>query len=93
MAPAQRHLRQLYLYIAKDQPVNAQRFVDRLAQRAEKIAEQPQAGLRVQKYRRDDVRQVIEGEYRIVYRILPDRIDILTVRHKARLWPGRLRDL
>lgn len=92
-AQALRRLQQLHDYLAKDQPLNARRFVDKLTQRTAELAEQPQTGLRVPKYAREDVRQVFEGDYRIVYRILSDRIDIVTVRHMARLLPSRMRDL
>ena len=47
----------------------------------------------VEQYRRDDIREVYEGRYRMIYPVLPDRIDILTVRHGARLLPERLRNL
>jgi len=47
----------------------------------------------VEQYQRDDIREVYEGRYRMIYRVLPDRIDILTVRHGARLLPERLRHL
>ena len=86
-------LQQLHDYIAEDEPVNAQRFVDRLTQRAEVLAEYPLAGRVVEKYQRDDIREVHEGRYRIIYRVLADRIDILTIRHSARLLPERTRDL
>lgn len=92
-AQALRRLQQLHDYIAKDQPLDARRFVDKLTQRTAELAEQSQTGLRVPKYAREDVRQVFEGDYRIVYRILSDRIDIVTVRHMARLLPSRMRDL
>ncbi len=86
-------LQQLHDHIAADQPENAQRFVDRLTRRVEALAEHPLTGHIVEKYRRDDVREIHEGRYRVIYRILPDRIDILTVRHGARLLPERLHDL
>ena len=92
-AQALRRLQQLHDYIAQDQPLNARRFVDKLTQRAAQLSDQPQVGLRIPKFPRDDVRQDFEGDYRIVYRILPDRIDIVTVRHMARLLPPRTRDL
>ncbi|HED52306.1 MAG TPA: type II toxin-antitoxin system RelE/ParE family toxin [Gammaproteobacteria bacterium] len=90
---ARHRLQQLYDYIAADQPLNAQRFVDRLTRRADALAEHPLRGQVVEKYQRDDIREVYEGRYRMIYRVLPDRIDILTVRHGARLLPDRLRDL
>jgi hypothetical protein len=36
---------------------------------------------------------VFEGEYRIVYRIRVDRIEVVTVRHMSRLLPRDVRKL
>jgi toxin ParE1/3/4 len=41
----------------------------------------------VQEYERDDVREVLEYPYRIIYRIKPDQIDVLAVVHGARELP------
>ena len=86
-------LQQVHDYIAQDSSVNAGRFIDRLTRKAALIAHQPRAGVVVKKYQRDDIRETYEGAYRIVYRIRPDRIDILTVRHGARLMPKNPRNL
>lgn len=86
-------LQQIHDHIAQDSPTNAGRFVDRLTRKAALIAHQPRAGTIVEKYRRDDIRETYEGVYRIVYRIRADRIDILTVRHGARLMPKHVRNL
>lgn len=61
-------LRQILEHIAKDQPENARRFVDRLI-------------------------EVFEGDYRIIYWIGPDRVDILTVRHGAQILPADVQAL
>ncbi|MBA2593501.1 MAG: type II toxin-antitoxin system RelE/ParE family toxin [Pseudomonadota bacterium] len=92
-AKALHRLQQIHDHIAHDQPQNAKRFVDRLTLRAEAIALYPQAGRIVPEYGCDTVRETFEGRYRIIYRIRPDRIDILTVRHGARLLPARTQDL
>jgi plasmid stabilization system protein ParE len=86
-------LQQVHDHIAEDGPVNAQRFVDRLTRKAALIASQPRAGVVVEKYQRDDIRETYEASYRIVYRIHLDRIDVLTVRHGARRMPKHLRNL
>lgn len=86
-------LQQIHDRIALDQPLNAKRFVDRLTRKADAIAQNPLAGRAVPQYRRDDIRETFEGDYRIIYRVLPQRIDILAVRHGARLLPSRRRDL
>ena len=86
-------LKQVHDHIAQDSPDNARRFVDRLTRKAALIAYQPRAGVVAKKYQRDDIRETYEGRYRIVYRIHAERIDILTVRHGARLMPKQLHNL
>jgi toxin ParE1/3/4 len=86
-------LQQIHDRIALDQPLNARRFVDRLTGKVAEIAQDPLGGRVVSQYRRDDIRETFEGSYRIIYRVLPDRVDILTVRHGARLLPSRTRNL
>jgi toxin ParE1/3/4 len=86
-------LTQIHDHIALDQPVNARNFVDRLTRKANRIALTPSSGKIVSQYGHDDIRELYEGEYRIIYRIRTDRIDILTVRHSARLLPKRIAGL
>ena len=37
---------------------------------------------------REDIREVLRGNYRIIYRVLPTRVEILAVYHSARLLDG-----
>jgi toxin ParE1/3/4 len=90
---ARGRLRQIHRYIAKDQPLNANRMVDRLTSRAAQLAEHPRSGRVVEGYEREDLRELIEAPYRIIYLVRPDRIDILTVRDTRRVLPRRLDDL
>lgn len=39
---------------------------------------------------REDVREIIIGEYRIVYRIEPDTVMLLTIFRSSRLFPSSL---
>lgn len=91
-AKALLRLQQIHDHIALDQPENARRFIDRLTRKAAAVAENPVLGHVVAEYQRDDIREVFEGSYRIIYRVLPDQIHVLTVRHGARLLPPRLQD-
>ncbi len=90
---AKARLRQIHAYIAQDQSLNAERMVNRLTQRAAQLVEHPRSGRMAEKYCREDLRELIEAPYRIVYLILPDRIDIVTVRDTRRVLPRRLSDL
>ena len=41
----------------------------------------------VPEYEAPDIRELIERPYRIIYRVMPDQIDVLAVIHGARLLP------
>lgn len=90
---AKARLRQIRAYVAQDQPLNSDRLVDQLTRRVEQLAEQPRSGRTVDKYQREDLRELIEPPYRIMYLIGTDRIDIVTVRDTRRVLPRRLSDL
>ena len=90
---AKGRLRQIHAYIAQDQPLNADRVVDRLTRRVAQLAEHPRSGRVVERYQRDDLRELIDTPYRIIYLILAERIDIVTVRDSRRVLPRRLSDL
>jgi len=80
---AEGHLDALYTYIAQDSPEYAKRMVDRITRRSQQIADFPFSGRRVPEYDIDQIREVIEGSYRIIYHIKPDQIDVLAVIHGA----------
>jgi plasmid stabilization system protein ParE len=78
-AQAQAQLTEIHAYIAKDQPLNTTRLIDRLSRRGEYLW----AGRMVPGYRQEDLREIFEGACRIIYRILADRVDVVMVRHGA----------
>jgi plasmid stabilization system protein ParE len=47
----------------------------------------PRSGRQVPEYGSEDVREILERPYRIIYRILSDHIDVLSVMHYRRLLP------
>lgn len=80
---AEGHLDAIHAYIAQDSPQYATDMVDRLTRRSQQIADFPLSGRRVPEYDMDQIREVIEGSYRIIYHIKPDQIDVLAVVHAA----------
>jgi toxin ParE1/3/4 len=80
----------IYEYIAKDSPIYAQRVVERIISRGEQIAKYPKSGRKTPEMNRPDIREIIEGSYRIIYRLKEHEIEILTVLHGARLFPEHL---
>ncbi len=81
---AEGHLDAIYNYIALDSPEYAKRMVDRITRRSQQIADFPLSGRKVPEYKMDQIREIIEGPYRIIYHIKPDQIDVLAVIHGAR---------
>ncbi len=84
------HLLAIYEHIAQDSPVYAQRMIDRLTRRSEQIATFPLSGRMVPEYEIQEIREVIEKPYRLIYRIKSDQVDVLVVVHSAQLLPSGL---
>jgi len=77
----------IHEYIAQSSPQYAQRVVDRLTRRTQQIRAFPLSGRVVPEYDAPQIREVIEGPYRIIYYIKPDQIDVLAVIHGAQKTP------
>jgi len=52
-------------------------LIDRILAQADQAAIFPEAGRMVPEGRRNDIREVFEGPYRIIYLVQPTRIDVL----------------
>lgn len=76
---ARQDLLSIKQYIASDKPTAAKRWVERLRTRARGALHAPLAGRKVPELSRDDIRELIEGNYRIVYQVFADRLVVLTV--------------
>ena len=49
--------------------------------RSQQIADFPLSGRKVPEYEMEQIREVIEGSYRIIYHIKSDQVDVLAVIH------------
>jgi len=78
-------------FIAADSPHYAALFVIRVLETAERLGEFPSSGRVVPEIGDAAVREIILGNYRLVYRLRGETAEILTVYHGARLLdPERL---
>ncbi len=84
---ARQDLIDIQTYIALDNPGAAAKWINRLKSRARNIVYAPFAGRKVPEFSRDDIREILEKNYRIVYQVLEGRIIILTVFEGHRLLP------
>ena len=73
-------------YIAKDSLKYAEITVLRLFESVDILENHPLSGVMTPEFENESIRQLIRGDYRIVYHIINEsRIDILTVHNCARL--------
>ena len=83
-ATAVNNLQAIYDYIAQNSLQYAERTIDRLTRRSQQIAEFPLSGRIVPEFEQRDIREIIEGPYRIIYLVKTEQIDILAVVHGSR---------
>ena len=83
---SQDDLRSVRDHIARNAPATAVAYIRRLRKSVERLSQFPYSGEVVPEIGRHDIREVIQGNYRIIYRVYDQRIDILTVFHSSRLF-------
>ena len=72
-------------YISRDSPKYARLQIVRIRLRTKILSSHIYSGKLVEEINRGDIRELIEGNYRIIYRIVEkERVDILTIHHSAR---------
>ena len=73
-------------YIERDSYVYAQITVNSLYNSVDILEQNPLAGRIVPEFNNRAIRELIRGNYRIVYKLVSEKdIDIITVHHSARL--------
>ena len=82
---SQADLREIQTYIARDAPDRAIAFVERVRDRVGRLRSTPQIGAVVPELGDPNIREVLLGNYRIVYREFDELLYVLTVFHSARL--------
>jgi len=71
--------------IAKDQPLNADKFVRRLRKSAGRLRSFPHAGWIVEELNDPQVREIVYGNDRVAYHYDGKRVVVLSVMHAARV--------
>lgn len=73
-------------YIAADRPDAARRWVEQVFDLTKTLTEFPRRGRRVPELNRPEYRELIFGNYRVIYRVDEARVSIVTVRDGRRLF-------
>ena len=74
-------------YIADDNMAAANKWVDRIFKRAEDLSRFENSGRMVPETKHKEIRELILGNYRIIYKVQKDSVYILTVRHFKQILP------
>jgi len=81
---AENDLRAIEEFIAKDSILRAISFTDRLIESAERLSSSPKMGRMIPEFSREDLRELIFRNYRVVYQLYGDSLTIIRVVHGAR---------
>lgn len=73
-------------YIATERPGAAAKWVDQVFAAVATLRTHPRRGRMVPEVNRPDIRELLYGSYRIIYRLDPRRAVVLTIRHGRRQW-------
>ena len=78
-------LHAIFDHISHDSRSVAKIFVEKVYYRADQLRQFPFSGRVVPELERDDIRELIYRNYRIVYQVIDsDRIQVLTVFHSSK---------
>ena len=77
-------LRLVHEYISTDSKHYADRFVEKIMNRVDQLESFPKSGRVVPEFNLESIRELIEGNYRIIYKISATHVAIIRVHHAAR---------
>jgi toxin ParE1/3/4 len=86
---AAERLEDIYEYISVDNKSTAQKVIERIFKKVDSLAKNPERGRKVPETNRNEIREVFESEFRIIYRIESKRVSILTIRNFKQLLSGK----
>ncbi len=74
-------------YISQDKPSAAENWINTVFSKLESLEFSPERGRIVPEIENSQFRELIYGNYRIVYRIEQKQISVLTIRHGMQILP------
>jgi toxin ParE1/3/4 len=74
-------------YIHAESPVAAEEWIRKIFRRVLQLESFPKSGRGVPERRRPDLKELVWGNYRIIYRVAAREVAILTVRHVKQILP------
>lgn len=77
-------LKAIHDYISLDSKAYADKFISKVIDRVDQLEKFPKSGRKVPEFNNEQIRELIEGSYRIIYKIQEDHVGVARVHHAAR---------
>ena len=74
-------------YIYAENPTAAEEWIRKIFERVKQLSAFPSSGRHVPERPRPDTKELIWGNYRIIYRFNAREVSVLTVRHVKQILP------
>lgn len=88
---AKKDLNEIFDYISIDSEKYAYRQVEKVISKTQIIKKLVRVGKVVEEINNSEIRELIEGNYRIIYRVINEQtVDILMIHHSARNLRNRI---
>ena len=82
-------LENIFEYISNDDISAAHKMVERIFKKVETLSKFPERGRKVPVVNREEIREVFENEYRIIYRVESTRVFVLSIRNFKQSLPDK----
>ena len=73
-------VRDIAAYIALDKPSAAVQWAEKIFNSVERLSDFPDSGRVVAEIQRNEIREIVQGNYRVIYKVKPKEILILVVK-------------
>ena len=82
-------LENIFEYISKEDNEAAHKLIGKIFNKVETLSKFPDRGRKVPEANREEIREVFESEYRIIYLVEPKRVFVLSIRNFKQLLPEK----
>ena len=82
---AENDLNEIIDYIAQDSLEYALSFYEQIREKVENLAKFPKIGRKVPELDDPKIRELILGNYRIIYRLLEEKVQVVRIFHGSRI--------
>jgi toxin ParE1/3/4 len=82
---AQKDMRQIYDFVSKESLQNADSLVEKFIIKIDSLSSFPERGKIVKEFSRPSIREVSVYKFRIIYKVSPRIVRIITIHHSSRL--------